>query len=304
MAQVNVINQAGKASGNVELPDAVFARAENGALLHEVITRQLASLRQGTHATKTRSEVSGGGKKPWKQKGTGRARVGSIRSPLWKGGGTIFGPTPRSHSYRMPRKKVRAALHVALSDALREGKLICVSDLELSAPRTREFAKIARQLDATNGALYVVKEIGENLGLASRNVSGVGVIEAHDLTPYDVVVARRLVFSKDAITALGETEVARVEGLKAAPVQKVTAKAPAKKAAPAKEVAPAKAKAPAKKAAPAKAKAPAKKAAPAKAKAPAKKAAPAKAKAPAKKAAPAKAKAKAPTKKKDSGDES
>jgi large subunit ribosomal protein L4 len=205
MADLKVITQGGKAAGQVSLPDAVFGRDPNPVLLHEVVTRQLASLRQGTHATKTRADVSGGGKKPWRQKGTGRARAGSIRAPHWKGGGTVFGPQSRTHAYRMPRKKVRAALEVALSDALREEKVLCVKELKLKAAKTKDFVKMLGTVGANGTTLVVMDEIPEAVGLAARNVPDAAVIELTDLTPYDVVTADRLVFVKAALERLGGT---------------------------------------------------------------------------------------------------
>jgi large subunit ribosomal protein L4 len=216
MAKLKVVTQAGKASGTVTLPDAVFGREPNPGLLHEVITRQQATWRQGTHATKTRGLVSGGGRKPWRQKGTGRARAGSNRSPLWRHGGTIQGPQPRDHGWRMPRKKVQAALHVALSDALREGKIACVKELKLKAPRTSEFVTVLKALDATGITLVIVDELTDALALASRNVPKAAVIEATDLTPYDVLAAERLVFVQPALAHFGETKGETAEAGEAA----------------------------------------------------------------------------------------
>jgi len=209
VAKLKVVTQGGKASGTVTLPDAVFGREPNPALLHEVVTRQQATWRQGTHATKTRGLVSGGGRKPWRQKGTGRARAGSNRSPLWRHGGTIQGPQPRDHGWKMPRKKVQAALHVALSDALREGKIACIKELKLKAPKTGEFVKFLKALDATGITLVIVDELTEALALASRNVPRAAVIEATDLTPYDVLAADRLVFVQPALAHFGETTEAK-----------------------------------------------------------------------------------------------
>jgi large subunit ribosomal protein L4 len=208
MPKLKVVTQGGKASGSVSLPEAVFGREPNPGLLHEVVTRQQATWRQGTHATKTRGDVRGGGRKPWKQKGTGRARHGSIRSPLWKGGGTIQGPQPRDHGWRMPRKKVQAALHVALSDALREGKITCLKDLKLKAAKTAEFVKVLKSLDATGVTLVIMDEVSEAVVLASRNVPRAAVIEASDLTPYDVLAAERLVFVRSALAHFGATGAA------------------------------------------------------------------------------------------------
>lgn len=203
MAELKVVTQTGRASGSVDLPDAVFAREPNPALLHEVVVREMAALRQGTHATRTRSDVRGGGRKPWRQKGTGRARQGSTRAPHWKGGGTVFGPQPRNHGYRMPRKKVRAALEVALSDALRDERIVCLKELKLKAPKTRDFVKVLQGLGAQGDTLVVMDEIPEGVSLAARNVPTAAVIELTDLTPYDVLVADRLVFVKNALERFG-----------------------------------------------------------------------------------------------------
>lgn len=205
MAQLKVLTSTGKASGTVTLPDAVFGREPNPALLHEVVVRQQASWRQGTHATKGRGQVRGGGRKPWRQKGTGRARAGSTRSPLWKGGGTVHGPQPRDHGWRMPRKKVQAALHVALSDALREGKIACLKELKLKAAKTRELAKVLQALEATGVTLVIMDEVPEAVALAGRNLPSAAVIAATDLTPYDVVAADRLIFVQPALARFGET---------------------------------------------------------------------------------------------------
>jgi len=211
MPKLKVVTQGGKASGSVTLPEAVFGREPNPGLLHEVITRQQASWRQGTHATKTRGDVRGGGRKPWKQKGTGRARHGSIRSPLWKGGGTIQGPQPRDHGWRMPRKKVQAALCVALSDALRDEKITCVKDLKLKTAKTQEFVKFLKALHATGVTLVVMDEVPDAVLLASRNVPQAAVIEVTDLTPYDVLAAERLVFVQSALAHFGESGAAAAD---------------------------------------------------------------------------------------------
>jgi len=206
MAKLKVVTQTGKASGTVNLPDEVFAREANPGLLHEVITRQQATWRQGTHATKTRGQVRGGGRKPWRQKGTGRARHGSTRSPLWKGGGTVHGPQPRDHGWRMPRKKVQAALHVALSDALREGKISCIKELKLKAAKTQEFTKVLEALGAQGDTLVVMAEVPEAVALASRNVATAAAIEVTDLTPYDVLAVDRIVFVQSALSHFGVTD--------------------------------------------------------------------------------------------------
>jgi len=203
MASVDVINLSGESAGTLEVDDEVFSRPKNDALLHEVVIRELAGLRQGTHATKTRGMVSGGGKKPWRQKGTGRARAGSNRSPLWKGGGTTFGPAPRDYSYRMPRKKVRLALRVALSDVVRDGRLSFVDEIAVESPKTKVFVQSMAPVGGVDDVLLIVDEVTENLALAARNLPGIIVLEATDVTPYDLVLADRVVITKAAAAQIG-----------------------------------------------------------------------------------------------------
>ncbi|MGH7813319.1 MAG: 50S ribosomal protein L4 [Candidatus Binataceae bacterium] len=180
--------------GELEVAGAVFGRAGDSALLHEAVRMQLANRRAGTAATKTRGLISGGGRKPWRQKGTGRARAGSTRSPLWRHGGTTFGPQPRDYSYQMPKKAWRKALCVALSDRARGGKLLLVQSLELAEPKTK-LAKAALEKLGAKHALIVVGESDRNFLLAARNLAAHKVLRAAGLNVYDVLGYDELVMT-------------------------------------------------------------------------------------------------------------
>lgn len=205
MPKVAVYNMDGEQVGELELNDAVFGVEANGALMHQAVVRHLANQRQGTVATKTRSLVSGGGRKPWRQKGTGRARHGSIRSPIWVGGGVTFGPQPRDYRQKMPKKARRAALRSALSGKVRSGEFVIVDDLSLSAPRTKEMVRVLGNLtDAGDRALIVTEDGDRNVALSVRNLPGVGAIRATDLNVYDVLNHVKLVVTKDAVAQIEE----------------------------------------------------------------------------------------------------
>jgi large subunit ribosomal protein L4 len=188
----------------MELADAVFAGPINEGLMHDAIKQYLASHRSGTHKTKTRAEVSGSGKKPWRQKGTGRARVGEIRNPLWRKGGTVFGPQPRDYEYHLPRKMFRAALRSALAFKLKENQLNVVDAFSLSEAKTKPFAQALSNLGFSRKVLIIDHQDNENLYLAARNLAEVELIPNLQVTPYHVLNARHVVFSKAAITALQE----------------------------------------------------------------------------------------------------
>ena len=173
--------------GSVELPDSVFGAAPDRSLLHEAVVMQRACMRQGTASTLKRGEVSGSGRKPWKQKHTGRARVGSIRSPIWRHGGTVFGPRPRSYAFAFPKKKYRAALRNALSTKLAAGGILVVSDLSIEAPKTRLLAKALTQLGLTAKTLIVVGTGNTDLERAARNLSQVKLVKSQELNVYDVL---------------------------------------------------------------------------------------------------------------------
>jgi large subunit ribosomal protein L4 len=196
--------------GSVELADAVFAPEQvNEALLWEAVKHYRASLRQGTHATKNRKLVAGSGKKLWKQKGTGRARVGSVRSPLWRHGGTVHGPQPRSYEYAFPRKKLLGALRAALASKLADGKLTVVDSLEIKEGKTKLYFNALNKLGVTRTALLV--ENGKTLSPAliqgARNLEGVELVLNNEVHPYDLLRYERAIFSKSAIEQLTESLV-------------------------------------------------------------------------------------------------
>src|SRR6202048_2378700 len=203
MAKVDVVNLNGDKVGSLDLADAVFGQI-NEALLWEAVKHYRASLRQGTHATKNRKLVAGSGKKLWKQKGTGRARVGSIRSPLWRHGGTVHGPQPRSYDYAFPRKKLMGALRSALAAKLADGKLIVVNTLDLKEPKTKQFraALDALKVDATVLVVEAATEKNPNLELSARNIDGLELVRGNNVHPYHLLRYDRVIFSQPAIEKL------------------------------------------------------------------------------------------------------
>jgi large subunit ribosomal protein L4 len=203
MATVDVVDKERQVKGTVELAESVFGAAVNVHLLHHVVTAQLAARRSGTASTKTRHDVSGGGKKPFRQKGTGRARMGSTRSPVLKGGGTVFGPHPRSYETKVNRKEMKGALRCALSAKAKDNKLVLVEDLSLSAPKTKEFLKVAGALGLTD-ALIVTEGAVENLELGMRNLESFKVIPAGALNVYDVLSYDQLVMTRPAFEKISE----------------------------------------------------------------------------------------------------
>ena len=207
MANVDVVNLNGEKVGSVTLSDAVFAPDQvNEALLWEAVKHYRASMRQGTHATKNRKLVAGSGKKLWKQKGTGRARVGSVRSPLWRHGGTVHGPQPRSYDYAFPRKKLLGALRAALASKLADGKLTVVDSLEIKEAKTKLYRTALDKLDCTRTVLLVEngKTLSAGLLLGARNLQGVELLLNNEVHPYDLLRYERAIFSKAAIEQLGE----------------------------------------------------------------------------------------------------
>ena len=198
-----VLNAENQQVGTISLNDRIFSAPVNEALLWEVVRMQLANRRQGTHAVKNRSLVAGGGRKPWRQKGTGRARAGSRRSPLWRGGGKIFGPTPRDYSYSMPKKKRRAGLRSALASKARDGELIVLDAFNLPATRTKVFAETLRSLGA-NSALVVIAGRNEVIEKSARNLPWAKVIRLEGLNVYDILKYEKLVLLKGAIDQLQE----------------------------------------------------------------------------------------------------
>jgi large subunit ribosomal protein L4 len=207
MAKVDVVDLTGKKVGSVDLADAVFAPEQvNEALLWEAVKHYRASLRQGTHKTKSRTEVAGSGKKLWKQKGTGRARIGSVRSPLWRHGYTVHGPVPRSYDYPFPRKKLLGALRAALAAKLADGKLTVVDSLEIKEGKTKLYFEALNKLGVSRTALLVEngKTLSQGLLRGARNLQGVELVLNNEVHPYDLLRYDMAIFSKAAIETLTE----------------------------------------------------------------------------------------------------
>jgi len=203
MAKLDIIDRDGKSAAQLDLPEEVFAPAANDHLIYEAVVNYRANQRQGTAATKTRAAVSGGGKKPWRQKGTGRARVGSTRSPLWRKGGTVFGPQPRDYSSELPKKAKRGALRSALAHKLAAGDLIVASELEVKEPKTKEAVALLKAFHL-DSALLVDLAANANLFLAVRNLARVKAVDVSGLNIYDVLAHKSLVFTKRAFEAVLE----------------------------------------------------------------------------------------------------
>ena len=204
MANVSVYNMEGKEVGKIDLSDAIFGVEVNEHLVHMAVLQQLADKRQGTQKAKTRSEVSGGGRKPWRQKGTGHARQGSIRAPQWKGGGVVFAPVPRDYSFKMNKKEKRAALKSALTDKAQAGNLIVVDELKFDEIKTKRFAEVMNNLKATRKALVVLADNDKNVVLSARNLVEANTTLTNTLNVYDIVNARTLVLTKDAVAKIEE----------------------------------------------------------------------------------------------------
>src|SRR6201999_3925303 len=208
MAHIDVVNLGGERVGSLELADEIFAPEQiNEALLWEAVKHYRAAMRQGTAATKNKKLVSGSGKKLWKQKGTGRARVGSVRSPIWRHGGTVHGPQPRSYDYAFPRKKLLGALRSVLAAKLQDGKLIVVDSLELKEPKAKLYRQALNKLEAKRTVLLVEsgKELSPSVVLGSRNLAGVELVLNNEVHPYDLLRYERTIFSRSAIESLQES---------------------------------------------------------------------------------------------------
>lgn len=203
MANVSVFDMQGKEVGKIELNDAVFGVEVNENLVHMAVVAQLANLRQGTQKAKTRSEVSGGGRKPWRQKGTGHARQGSIRAPQWKGGGVVFAPVPRDYSLSMNKKEKRAALRSALTSRVAEGKLIVLDELKLDAVKTKTFAEMLNALKLEK-ALVVLDANDKNAILSARNIPDVKTTQVGTLNTYDVMKYSNVIVTKQAVANIEE----------------------------------------------------------------------------------------------------
>ena len=203
MASVSVYNMEGAQVGTIELSDSIFAVPVNEHLVHQAVVAQLANKRQGTQKAKTRSEVRGGGRKPWRQKGTGHARQGSIRAPQWTGGGVVFAPTPRDYSFKMNKKEKRIALKSALTSRVNEGKLIVVDELKFNAPKTKEFAKVMANLKAEK-ALVVLSENDANTVKSAKNIPTVKTALTNTINVYDILKYDTLVVEKAAVATIEE----------------------------------------------------------------------------------------------------
>jgi len=204
MPKVALFKQDGSKAGDVELNESVFGIEPNKHVLNEAILMQRASLRQGTHAVKNRSAVRGGGRKPWKQKGTGQARQGSIRSPQWVGGGVVFGPTPRSYSYKLPKKVRRLALKSALSTKVQENNVVVLEDIVFEAPKTKDFIKMLEALAVDTKTLVVTAKAEENVIRSASNLSTVKVIAVGEINVLDLLMHDKLILTKDAAEIAGE----------------------------------------------------------------------------------------------------
>ena len=205
MPKVDVLDLNNLKVGEVELAESVFGAEVNEDLLYESVRHYLAGTRAGTHKVKTRHEVAGSGKKLWKQKGTGRARMGSVRSPIWRHGGTVHGPVPRDYSYKLPRKMQLGALRSALSAKLKDGDLKIVSAFQLADHKTKSFTQTLKKFDATRKVLLVETAENRNLELSARNIEGVVVVLSHEVHPYHLLGSTRILLTQAAATKLSET---------------------------------------------------------------------------------------------------
>lgn len=204
MPIVDVVDSKKKKVGSVDLPDAVFGCKPHGSLVHEAVVMQRACDRQGTASTLRRGEVSGSGKKPWKQKHTGRARAGSLRSPVWRHGGTVFGPKPRSYAFGMPKKKYRAALQSVLSAKLSEGNIVVLSELSIAEAKTKLLANVLARLGISGTALLVVADQNSHVMQAGKNLSNVTVLRPEELNVYDVLRCHSLVIPQGELGRVKE----------------------------------------------------------------------------------------------------
>lgn len=203
MATVAVYNMEGKEVDTIELSDSIFGVKVNEHLVHMAVVQHLANKRQGTQKAKTRSEVRGGGRKPWRQKGTGHARQGSIRAPQWKGGGVVFAPTPRDYSFKMNKKEKRAALKSALTSRVQENKLIVLDELKLDQIKTKAFKGVLDNLHVEK-ALVVINDLDQNIIMSARNLPKVKTAQSNALNVYDVLKYNTLVVTKDAVATIEE----------------------------------------------------------------------------------------------------
>jgi large subunit ribosomal protein L4 len=203
MLEVDILNKDSKPVGKVDLPSDIFGVEVKKGLLHEVVRNYLANQRQGTAVTKTRGVVSGGGRKPYKQKGTGRARAGSIRSPLWRGGGTVFGPLRRDYSYKLPKKVKWTALGAAFSAKLSDGEIVVVEDLPIAEPKTKDLVSLLRGL-GLNNVLIILPEDNKAIKLAARNIPNVDITIVGRLNVYEVLVHEKLLMTRETVERMKE----------------------------------------------------------------------------------------------------
>ena len=203
MANVSVLNMEGKGVGSMELNDAVFGVEINEHLVHQAVVLQLANNRQGTQKAKTRSEVSGGGRKPWRQKGTGHARQGSTRAPQWTGGGVVFAPVPRDYSFKMNKKEKRAALKSVLTSKVQENKFIVLDELKLAEVKTKEMKKVLDNLKVNN-ALVIIGDDSENVALSARNIAGVQTASVNTINVFDMLKYNTIIATKSSVASIEE----------------------------------------------------------------------------------------------------
>ena len=204
MPKLALYNIAGEATGEVELNENIFGVEVNEALVHQAVVMQLANQRLGTHATKTRGLVRGGGRKPWRQKGTGRARSGSTRSPIWVGGGTVFGPQPRSYAFSMPKKQRRLAIKCALSSKVNDQEIFVVDSINFEQPKTKNVVKMLSDFNAEGKALIITADAIENVERSASNIPGVKVITSMGLNVYDLLHYTKIFVAQDAISRIEE----------------------------------------------------------------------------------------------------
>ena len=204
MAKVSVYNMKGDEVGNIELNDEIFGADVNEHLIYMAVKQQLANRRQGTQKAKTRSEVSGGGRKPWRQKGTGHARQGSTRSPQWTGGGVVFAPVPRDYSFKMNKKEKRAALKGALTDKVLKGSIIVLDELKMEEKKTKAFAEVMKNIKAEGKSYVVIGDNDQNVILSARNLPGVKTSVSDLINVYDIMNAKTLVVTKEAVAKIEE----------------------------------------------------------------------------------------------------
>jgi large subunit ribosomal protein L4 len=203
--QIDIVNSNNEKVGDLELKDEVFGGRVKSGLIWEAVVQANASERRGTHATKNRALVSGSGKKPWRQKGTGRARVGEIRNPLWRKGGTVFGPQPRSYAYELPKKVQRGALRAALAQKMQDGALVVVDKLEASERKTKTTAEMLQRLGATGKTLVIDVKPQDTFAVSARNIAGVRLVPSARLTARDVMDTSRVIATREALEKLQES---------------------------------------------------------------------------------------------------